>query len=89
MKDIPPEEGTQKRNQELSEQRAVKVQEWLIQQGVSSDKILKTFGYGSTQPKIKEPTGKALKKMSKDALENLRKKNRRITVIIVKTCDSK
>ena len=44
-------------------------------------------GYGSTQPKIKEPTGKAAKKVSKDEIEKIRKQNRRITVSVVKSCD--
>lgn len=81
------EEGIAKRNQELSEMRAKKVKEWLIEQGVSPSKIGSTVGFGSTQPKIKEPTGKELKAISKEDLEKIRKQNRRITVRVVKTCD--
>ncbi len=80
------QEGNPKRNQELSDLRAAKVKQWLIEQGVKPEKISGTVGYGSTQPKIKEPTGKELKKTSKEALEEIRKKNRRITVKVVKTC---
>src|SRR3989339_496901 len=81
------EEGNKKRNQELSELRAKKVVEWLLSQGVKSSAMSGAVGYGSSQPKVKEPTGKALKKMSKDDLENIRRSNRRITVKITKTCD--
>ncbi|TAL70657.1 MAG: hypothetical protein EPN82_01670 [Bacteroidetes bacterium] len=81
------EEGNKKRNQELSELRAKKVVEWLLSQGVKATSISGAVGYGSSQPKVKEPTGAALKKMSKENLENIRKQNRRITVKITKTCD--
>jgi outer membrane protein OmpA-like peptidoglycan-associated protein len=81
------EEGSKKRNQELSELRAKKVVEWLLSQGIKASKISGAVGYGSSQPKVKEPTGKALKKISKEDLENIRKQNRRITVKVTKTCD--
>lgn len=81
------EEGNAKRNQQLSEMRAKKVREWLLEQGVNPAKISSTVGFGSSQPKIKEPAGKALKAISKDELEKIRKQNRRITVKVVKTCD--
>ena len=81
------EEGNKKRNQELSELRAKKVVEWLLSQGVKSSSISGAVGYGSSQPKVKEPAGKALKNISKEELENIRKQNRRITVKITKTCD--
>lgn len=81
------EEGSKERNQELSDMRAKKVRQWLIEQGVQPNKIAAAIGFGSSQPKIKEPTGKALKKISKEDLENIRKQNRRITVVVAKTCD--
>ncbi len=81
------EEGNQKRNQELSEMRAKKVQEWLLQQNVNPSKIAGTVGFGSSQPKIKEPRGAELRKISSDELEKIRKQNRRITVRVTKTCD--
>jgi outer membrane protein OmpA-like peptidoglycan-associated protein len=80
-------EGNSKRNQQLSELRALKVQGWLIQQGTRANKIVKVTGYGSSLQKIKEPTGIALKKMPKAELEKIRKQNRRITVEIIKGCD--
>ncbi len=80
-------EGAKKRNQELSDMRAKRVRSWLIEQGVPSDQIKGTIGYGSSQQKIPEPTGNALKNMPKDELEAIRKQNRRITVEIVRTCD--
>ena len=80
------EEGKASRNMELSDLRAKKVKNWLIERGVNANKIATTVGYGSTQPKFKEPKGKELKKYTKDQLENLRKQNRRITVVVVKTC---
>jgi len=80
-------EGNAKRNQQLSELRALKVQTWLIQNGTPAEKIVKVIGYGSSRPKIKEPTVKEAKKMSKAELEKIRKVNRRITVEIVQGCD--
>jgi outer membrane protein OmpA-like peptidoglycan-associated protein len=80
-------EGNPKRNQELSELRAGKVKQWLVQQGVNTDKIQGVIGYGSNQPKNPEPSAKEQKKMSKENLENLRKQNRRISVEITRTCD--
>ncbi len=81
------EEGNAKRNQELSDLRAKKVKQWLIEQGIDEGKIDRTVGFGSSKPKIKEPTGSALKKISKADLEDIRKQNRRITVEVVQTCD--
>jgi outer membrane protein OmpA-like peptidoglycan-associated protein len=80
-------EGNKKRNQELSEMRAKRVKEWLIEQGVDPGKIMGTIGYGSSREKIPEPTGKALKKLTAQELEDIRKQNRRITIEVMKTCD--
>lgn len=80
------EEGSKARNQELSDMRAKKVKEWLIEQGAKPEKIANTIGYGSSQPKYKEPTGAALKKIKPAELEGIRKQNRRITSKVVKTC---
>ncbi len=79
-------EGSDTRNQELSEMRANRVKAWLIERGVSSDVIPTTVGYGSRQPKVKEPTGKALKKTSAAQLEAIRKLNRRISIEVTQTC---
>ena len=54
-------EGKADRNQELSEMRAARVKSWLVEQGVSSAKIVKTVGYGSSKPIIPEPAGKGKK----------------------------
>lgn len=80
-------EGDPKRNQELSEMRAQRIKNWLIEQGVSSSKIAGTQGYGSSRPKSPEPTGRELKKISAEQLEAIRKVNRRISVRVVETCD--
>ncbi len=80
-------EGNKKRNQELSEMRSKKVREWLIEQGVSPAKIVGNIGYGSSRPKVEEPTPEEAKKMKADEVEAIRKQNRRITIEIVKTCD--
>ncbi len=80
-------EGNPRRNQELSDLRAKRVRQWLIEQGVSADKIRGAIGFGSSQQKVPEPTGEALKRISKDELEAIRKQNRRITVEVVRTCD--
>lgn len=80
-------EGADDYNQRLSEKRAKKVREWLIEQGVNPTKISGFIGYGERQPKVKEPTGKELKKISKEDLEAIRKQNRRISVEVTKTCD--
>lgn len=80
------QEGDDSYNQKLSERRAKKVRDWLIEQGVSADKIAGFIGYGERQPKVPEPTGAALKKISKTELEAIRKQNRRITVEVTRTC---
>ncbi|RSK41597.1 OmpA family protein [Mangrovimonas spongiae] len=49
--------GTHKRNQELSEQRAKAVSDYLINKGLDKTKI-KWFGYGSSKPKVKNNTEK-------------------------------
>jgi len=80
-------EGNPKRNQELSEMRARRVQGWLIENGVNPSKITATVGYGSSREKVKEPTGAALKKISAAELEAIRKQNRRIAILVTRGCD--
>lgn len=80
-------EGGDKINVPLSQHRADAVRTWLIQQGVNPTAIAGTVGYSSNRPNIKEPTGKALKKMPAAQLEEIRTKNRRITVAIMHGCD--
>lgn len=80
-------EGDSKRNQELSDMRAKRVKNWLIEQGANSNTIKSTIGYGSRMQKVKEPTGAALKKISAAELEAIRKQNRRMTIEVVRSCD--
>lgn len=74
-------EGQATRNQELSEMRSAAVKNWLINQGVKAEKIVRTVGYGSSRPVIPEP-----KKGKKDVIEAARKQNRRIAVRVIDTC---
>jgi outer membrane protein OmpA-like peptidoglycan-associated protein len=80
-------EGNPTRNQELSEMRANRVRAWLIERGIKPEVIASTAGYGSSQPKVKEPAGKVLKKMTAAQIEAIRKLNRRISVVVTQTCD--
>lgn len=80
-------EGNDARNKELSDMRARKVQRWLIENGANASTIKSTIGYGSSREKLPEPRGAALKKISAEELEAIRKQNRRITVEVVRTCD--
>jgi outer membrane protein OmpA-like peptidoglycan-associated protein len=75
------EEGTAEHNQELSERRANRIKSWLIEQGVSSDKIANTVGYGDTRPAVRERTD-----VSATELEAERAQNRRIAVKVVQAC---
>ncbi|MFI5263365.1 MAG: OmpA family protein, partial [Candidatus Kapaibacterium sp.] len=74
-------EGTVARNQELSEMRARKIKSWLIEQGVSPDKISGTVGLGTSDDAVYEPTN-----TSADQLESARVLNRRIAVKVVEGC---
>jgi outer membrane protein OmpA-like peptidoglycan-associated protein len=89
-------EGDPKRNQELSDMRAARVKSWLVEQGVDSNKVSRTIGYGSSKPLVPEPEApKATKGKGKKAapkgptpeqIEAARKQNRRIAVRVVETC---
>ena len=76
-------EGNAKTNQKLSEDRAIAVKKWMVEQGVAEKKIAKTIGYGSTKLAVPEPKGK---NVSKDQIEAARKQNRRITISVVDVC---
>ncbi len=82
------EEGPATRNQELSEMRAAAVRKWLITEGVDSNKISKTIGYGTTKPLIPEPKPKKAggKIVNQKDIEAARVQNRRIAVRVVQTC---
>lgn len=79
-------DGPPQRNKELSDLRARKVREWLLKQGVSPSKIRGAIGYGSSMPRVKEPTARDMKRMSKEEQESLRRQNRRIEVAVLKDC---
>lgn len=80
-------DGPPERNQELSELRAQRIKQWLIDNGISASKIRSAVGRGSTSPKVMEPSADVAKKMSKEQIEAIRSKNRRIEVVVVKDCN--
>lgn len=80
-------EGPAERNRELSDLRARRVQAWLLEQGIAPSKIRGAIGYGAQQPRVREPSGAAAKRMSRDQLESVRRLNRRIEVAILKDCE--
>ncbi len=82
-------EGTEKRNQELSDMRAARVKQWLIERGSDGSKVDMTIGYGSRKNAVAEPDPKSAeaKKMKPEDLESIRKQNRRIAVKVSRTCD--
>ncbi len=79
-------DGPPERNRELSTLRARKVQQWLIDQGVTPSKIRGAMGFGSSMPRVAEPSPAAVKSMAKDKLEAIRRQNRRIEIAVLKDC---
>ncbi len=77
-------EGDAKRNQELSDLRAARVKQWLVDQGVNPNKVIRTIGYGSSRNLVPEP--KLSKKVKAAQVELARRQNRRIAVRVVETC---
>ncbi|MBI2794460.1 MAG: OmpA family protein [Ignavibacteria bacterium] len=77
-------EGPPQRNKVLSDLRAKKIRQWLIEQGVEQEKIRGTVGYGSSMPKVMEPSPQEAKRMTKEELESIRRQNRRIEVHVLK-----
>lgn len=80
-------EGPAERNRELSDLRARRVQAWLLEQGIPPAKIRGAIGYGSQQPRVREPSPAAAKRMTREQLESVRRLNRRIEVAILRDCD--
>ncbi len=82
-------EGNEKRNQDISAQRARHIQAWLIEQGVAPGKIQSAEGFGSKRNAVPEPDPKSAeaRRMDPAQLESIRKQNRRIAVRVVKGCD--
>jgi outer membrane protein OmpA-like peptidoglycan-associated protein/opacity protein-like surface antigen len=76
-------EGNPRWNQQLSERRATRVRDWLLANGIPSNKILGTIGYGSALPKVPEPRQGDV---SQSLLEQIRRQNRRITMLVRKRC---
>jgi outer membrane protein OmpA-like peptidoglycan-associated protein len=81
-------EGTPAANQKLSADRAKAVQKWLLGKGVGAKKIHGISGVGATDNAVPEPDAKmaAAKLMPPSALEDIRRKNRRVTVVVVTPC---
>jgi OOP family OmpA-OmpF porin len=79
-------DGPAQRNKDLSDLRAQKVRQWLLEQGVPPNKVRGAVGYGSAMPRVKEPTPAQAKKMTKDQLEAIRRQNRRIEVAVLREC---
>jgi outer membrane protein OmpA-like peptidoglycan-associated protein len=75
------EEGGAQHNQDLSDRRAARIKGWLIDQGVSPNKIAGTIGYGDTRPAVRERSD-----VSASELEAERAQNRRIAVRVVQAC---
>ena len=79
-------DGPPDRNRELSKLRAQRVQQWLVDQGVTPTKIRGAMGFGSSMPRVVEPSPAVAKTMSKDQLEAIRRQNRRIEIAVLKEC---
>jgi len=81
-------EGTAAVNQKLSVDRAKAVKQWLLGKGVASKKIHGVSGVGATDNAVPEPDAKAAaaKMLPAPALEEIRRKNRRVTVVVVMPC---
>lgn len=82
-------EGSDQRNRTLSEMRAERVRQWLIEGGVLPEKIEGTIGYGSGKNAVTEPApdSEEARRMDPDELEGIRRMNRRIAIRVVRTCD--
>ena len=74
-------EGPAARNQELSDMRARKIKNWLIEQGVNPNKIAGTVGLGVSDDAVHEPEN-----ATPAQLEAARILNRRISVKVVEGC---
>lgn len=79
-------DGPKDRNKQLSEMRAQRVRQWLLEQGVAPTKIRGAVGYGSAMPRVTEPSPAQMKKMTKDQIETIRRQNRRIEVSVLREC---
>ena len=81
-------EGSAAVNQTLSVDRAKAVKRWLVGKGVGAKKVHGVSGVGATDNAVPEPDAKAAaaKMLPAAALEEIRRKNRRVTVVVVTPC---
>ncbi len=80
-------EGPAARNQELSVMRAREVAKWLYSQGIPQERIQGAVGFGSSMPRVPEPSPAVARRMSKEQLEAIREQNRRIELEILEDCE--
>ena len=67
-------EGNSRRNQALSDQRALRTRRWLHDNDVDPAKVLGIVGYGSSIQRVDESTPES------------RRENRRVTILVKKGC---
>jgi outer membrane protein OmpA-like peptidoglycan-associated protein len=79
-------EGDAVVNMKLSAERAQAVKQWLLGNGVGKQKVRSVRGVGGTDPAVPEPPPTAAETMNKALVEEARRKNRRITVVVVALC---
>lgn len=77
-------EGPPQRNKVLSDIRAKRIRSWLLENGVEPSKIRGTVGYGSSMPRVMEPTPEEARHMTPEEIEQIRAQNRRIEVYVQK-----
>lgn len=82
-------EGPPERNKVLSDLRAKAIRSWLLDHGVDPSKIRGTVGYGSSVPRVQEPTPAEAKRMKPGEVERLRAQNRRIEINVLKDAYAK
>lgn len=80
-------DGPAKRNQELSVLRARSVAKWLLENGVPAERIKGAIGYGSSMPRVPDPSPAVARKMTKQQLEAIREQNRRIELSVLNDCE--
>ncbi len=80
-------DGPAKRNQELSVMRARAVSKWLLDNGVPEERIKGSIGFGSSMPRVPDPSPAVARKMTKQQLEAIREQNRRIELSVLRDCE--